>query len=163
MILNTTLLNRIYIRTISKEYYEQYTHKYQKDKYYQHVFTNPYLSQNFQDGFYFACYKKTNNHFIGCMSGFRVEKTNIFWIQTFLINRDYIRQKYGSEFFLLFMNQLISNFSIDKICLSCLELNYKGTKFWEKLGFTTIQKRKKSFGNKLKNVIIYEKEVLTKR
>jgi hypothetical protein len=82
--------------------------------------------------------------FIGYANGYFPIPNNILWIQTFLINKDYSRKGYGTEFFSGVINLLAQINTIDSIYLGCFEKSVSGNLFWKSLDFIKIDEKEKT-------------------
>lgn len=135
---------------------------YENDGFYQYALSYHSLPFDMMHEHYFAytCYHKMTGEFIGYIQGYLPSVKKSLWIQTFLVDRKFLRQGYGSEFYKAVLQVLHYYVSYDKVYLACFEANKHGKIFWEKLNFekaveTTKYSRIHNL-NQLSKIFIYE-------
>lgn len=137
---------------------------YKNDAFYQYALSNQSLPIGMMHEHYFAytCYHKMTGEFVGYIQGYLPSLKKSVWIQTFLIDRKYLRQGYGREFYELILKAFNDYFPINKVYLACFEENTQGNIFWEKLLFKKIlEKNRFSLSHHINSKIyIYERELL---
>lgn len=113
-------------------------HRYKCDPFYRFALSNRLVPMDIdtKNAFHFVCHHCTSGDFVGSAKGYIATEKKVLWIQTFLIDRAYLRQGYGTEFFNAIIPLLASNYDIDKIILCCYCENLIGKRFWENLSFT---------------------------
>jgi len=99
---------------------------------------------------------------VGYMHVYFPFQDDTLWIQTFVIDKAYVRKGLGTAFFNLVINNIIKNHPINLLYLACHEENESGILFWESLGFIKRTNMTKQFlnTNEKNHIIIYEKKLV---
>lgn len=137
---------------------------YKNDAFYQYALSNHCLPIGMMHEHYFAytCYHKMTGEFVGYIQGYLPANKKTIWIQTFLIDKKYLRQGFGTEFYEGVLKGLNSQISYSKVFLVCYEANSHGRVFWENLRFRKVLETAKLalIQHQPIKLFIYEKEIV---
>lgn len=129
--------NRLRILNISNNTNAWPQEKYKNDVFYQYALSNHCFpeSKTHEQYFSYICYHKVSGEFVGYIQGYLPSVKKVLWIQTFLVDKKYLRQGYGTEFYKAILNILWNKARYNKIYLACFKANIIGCLFWDKLEF----------------------------
>lgn len=155
---------RIVLKNISHNKNAWPQNKYKGDVFYQYALSNHSLPSGAMHEHYFSytCYHRVSGEFVGYVQGYLPSTKKILWIQTFLIDRKFLGQGYGIEFYGEILTTLQQhNICFSKVCLACFDTNTIGKVFWEKLSFSIAFETTKfsKITHRLSKIVIYEKEI----
>ncbi|MBC7958355.1 MAG: GNAT family N-acetyltransferase [Vallitaleaceae bacterium] len=154
---------RIVLRNITHKKNAWPINDYKDDAFYQYALSNHGFSTNniYEHTFSFTCHHKITGDFIGYLQGYLPTIKNALWIETFLIDKKYLQQGYGKEFYTAVTNLFKRHDGTVRVYLACFDLNLTGKLFWEKLHFMKAHETMKYNRNKgqIQKIVIYEKEI----
>lgn len=137
------LSTRLRVKVITSRYPFWLQFKYRQDEFYKYALSPVNKDQpiDAKSSFHFVCHHRETHAFVGYANGYIANNVHSIWIQSFFIDKSYLRQGYGREFFneiITILTTQVRNY-LDKIYLTCYEQNTIGVQFWEKLSFVKIR------------------------
>lgn len=156
--------DRLKIQSISSQYSKEIEKNFKMNSFYKYALTNDDSidDHNNKNSISFIGHTHDSNKLITYTNGYIPLSSNILWIQTFIVNQNYLRQGYGTEFFNVTIKTILKDILIHKIYLACLQKNTGGINFWNSLGFhKATEKTKQLKYNQLPSKIyIFEKNLI---
>lgn len=107
----------------------------------------------------FSARHKDKGFFVGYCKGYiSVLNPKVFWLQTLMIDRPYLRKGYGTEIVQALEEGMKARGVISQVHLSVVFNNYSAKKFWTKQGYSIYRTLEKNvFGDHKVTVCIYRK------